>query len=139
MSVSEPVSRSGLADTFGIQLATRTARLLEKRVSHFVQLRSLGGAVSDVESDATAYSGRSATVSIVAQGSEERALDAEWRQIEPLLSGSYLNFDSSLDPARLARAWSPQTLQRLRALKAECDPQNVFRDNFNVAAVRDAG
>ncbi len=135
----EPVSRSGLADTFGIQLATRTARLLEKRVSHFVQLRSLGGAVSDVESDATAYSGRSATVSIVAQGSEERALDAEWRQIEPLLSGSYLNFDSSLDPARLARAWSPQTLQRLRALKAECDPQNVFRDNFNVAAVRDAG
>lgn len=132
-SSGEPVSRSGLVDEFGVQVATRTVRLLEKGASHFVQLRSLGGAVSDVRSDATAYSGRSATVSIVAQGRDEAALTAEWRLLEPLLSGSYLNFDSSLDPARLERAWSPQTLERLRALKASWDPENVFRDNFNVA------
>ena len=136
-SNGEPVSRSGLVDEFSIQVATRTVRLLEKGVSHFVQLRSLGGAVSDVASEATAYSGRSATVSIVAQGSDEAALETEWRRLEPLLSGSYLNFDSSLDPARLGRAWSERTLARLRALKAEWDPENVFRDNFNVATSSD--
>jgi FAD/FMN-containing dehydrogenase len=31
------------------------------------------------------------------------------------------------------RAWPAETLERLRALKAEWDPQGVLRDNFALA------
>ncbi|MET0842485.1 MAG: LLM class flavin-dependent oxidoreductase, partial [Mycetocola sp.] len=52
-----------------------------------------------------------------------------------LLSGSYLSFESDPSPDRLAEAFPPDTLARLRALKAGLDPSNLFRDNFNLGAL----
>jgi FAD/FMN-containing dehydrogenase len=46
--------------------------------------------------------------------------------------GTYLSFDSSDRPERIEDAWTPAALERLRALKAEVDPGNRFRDNFSV-------
>jgi Berberine and berberine like len=34
--------------------------------------------------------------------------------------------------ARLGEVFAPATIERLRALKRELDPRNLFRDNFNV-------
>ena len=35
-------------------------------------------------------------------------------------------------PERIGEAWPPATLARLRELKKRYDPDNVFRDNFNI-------
>jgi len=48
------------------------------------------------------------------------------------VDGSYLSFDSSQRPERIAEAFPPATLARLQAIKATYDPTSVFRDNFAV-------
>ena len=56
--------------------------------------------------------------------------------VAPHASGLYLSFETDQRPGRLEDAFPPATLARLRALKAEVDPENLFRDNFNVVAAQ---
>ncbi|MFC0098375.1 BBE domain-containing protein [Micromonospora marina] len=46
--------------------------------------------------------------------------------MRPALDGLYLSFESAFTPDRLADAFPPATLVRLRRIKAEVDPGNVF-------------
>ena len=41
-------------------------------------------------------------------------------------------FETDQHPTRLGEVFPPATIERLRALKRELDPRNLFRDNFNV-------
>jgi FAD/FMN-containing dehydrogenase len=59
-------------------------------------------------------------------------VDRHWDRIRPHLDGIYLSFETDRGPARLEEAFPPATLRRLRALKRELDPLNLFRDNFNI-------
>jgi FAD/FMN-containing dehydrogenase len=47
--------------------------------------------------------------------------------------GVYLSFETDTRTERLGDAFPAATLERLRALKERYDPDNVFRDNFNIA------
>lgn len=95
-------------------------------------MRSLGGATADVAADATAFAHRDAQFQVNALGVDAHEMDRHWGPIRPLLDGIYLSFESDLALARLGEAFPPATLRRLRALKRELDPLNVFRDNFNI-------
>ncbi|MDO9398818.1 MAG: BBE domain-containing protein, partial [Herbiconiux sp.] len=99
---------------------------------YFFQIRSVGGAVADVDASATAYANRSANFAVVAFGSNRERLDGLWDELAPHFSGLYLSFETDLRPERVGEAFPPETLARLRALKASVDPANLFRDNFNV-------
>ena len=59
-------------------------------------------------------------------------MDRHWTRIRPHLGGIYLPFETDQHPARLGEVFPPATIERLRALKRELDPRNLFRDNFNV-------
>ncbi len=128
----EPHSRSGLIEHVTPQFATAVERMLSSGAVPFFQLRAVGGAVADVAEDATAYANRSANFSVVALGSHPDRLDAQWRTLADHVEGMYLSFDSSLRPERIAEAFPPATLARLRAVKAAYDPACVFRDNFAI-------
>jgi hypothetical protein len=128
----EPTSRSGLLEHVDADFAEAAAELISGGAVHFFQIRAAGGAVGDVAPDATAYAHRSANFSVVAIGSSRERVDAAWDQLLDHFTGLYLSFDTDLRPERVTDAFPPATLARLRALKAEIDPQNVFRDNFNV-------
>ncbi|QJY47411.1 LLM class flavin-dependent oxidoreductase [Pseudonocardia broussonetiae] len=128
----EPISRSGLVDHITPEFAAAAAAALRSGSLHWFQIRSVGGAVSDVDPDATAYAGREANFQVVAMGSREEAVDRAWATLRPFFQGLYLSFDSSTDPRRITDAFPPRTLARLRALKADLDPHNLFRDNFNI-------
>jgi hypothetical protein len=53
--------------------------------------------------------------------------------MQPHFEGLYLSFETDLRADRLKDAFPPRTLERLTALKLRYDPDNVFRDNFNIA------
>ena len=133
--VGEPVSRSGLVTRITPEVAAASARLLSSGAVHWFQLRGMGGAIGDLARDATAFAHRDAAFSIAAMGANAQRVDREWGELRPLLSGSYLSFESDPSPDRLAEAFPPDTLARLQALKAELDPDNLFRDNFNLGAL----
>jgi hypothetical protein len=128
----EPVSRSALVDHLTPELTAALARLVDSGAISVLSIRAVGGAVSDVPPDATAYAGRSANFSVTALASRREPLDSMWDELEPHVSGMYLSFDTDPRPERIDDAFPAATLARLRTLKAELDPGNLFRDNFNV-------
>ena len=131
----EPRTRSALIGSITPEVARALARFVDIGVHHFFQVRSMGGAIADVAADATAFAHRDAKFSVIAFGTDRARLDAAWDTlVAPHASGLYLSFETDQRPGRLEDAFPPATLARLRALKAEVDPDNLFRDNFNVVA-----
>ncbi|MBA4609583.1 LLM class flavin-dependent oxidoreductase [Aeromicrobium sp. Marseille-Q0843] len=129
----EPVSRSVLAREITPGFASASDDLINSGASHFFQIRTVGGAIADVPADATAYAHRDAGFSLTVMGSNAQRLDRWFEPVRRQSNGLYLSFESGRDPERITDAFPPATLERLRRLKAELDPDNLFRDNFNIA------
>ena len=127
----EPTFRSGLIEHVTPEFAAAAEALLATGEVFFFQLRAVGGAVSDVAADATAYAHRSANFSVAAVGASKERLDPLWDEFAKHFTGLYISFDTR--DGRIEDAFPPPTLARLRALKKQLDPANLFRDNFNIA------
>ena len=110
-----------------------SAGLIHSGATYWFHIRSVGGAVSDVAPDATAYGYRTANFSVSAFGTSRDRLNALWNKMAVHFTGLYLSFETDVRPERLFDAFPPRTLARLRELKRRYDPDNVFRDNFNIA------
>ncbi|GAA4368743.1 LLM class flavin-dependent oxidoreductase [Agromyces bauzanensis] len=129
----EPLSLSGLIGRVTPEFARDAARFLDDGGTYFFQLRAVGGAVHDVAADATAFAHRSSEFSVVALGTARLRTDELWRElIAPHVDGAYLSFDTRQDDEQVEAVFPPATLARLRSIKAEVDPDNLFRDNANV-------
>jgi len=103
---------------------------------------TLGGAVSRVGDDATAFTGRDAAhdVNFVAswlpgdpEADRHRAWAREaWAAMQPHSQGVYVNFLSDEPGAQVRAAYGEQKYARLAALKSTYDPDNWFRLNANI-------
>ncbi len=129
----EPAVRSGLLDHITPEFARNAEALIRGGGSYFFQIRSMGGAVADVPADATAFANRSANFSVVAFGASQARLNGFWDRMSSQFDGLYLSFETDTRPERLREAFPEPALSRLRLLKEQYDPTNLFRDNFNVA------
>lgn len=130
----EPTARSGLLEHITPEFARDAARFIESGATYYFQVRAVGGAVQDVAPDATAYANRSANFSVVAFGTARSQTSSRWdTYLQPHFTGLYLSFDTDLRPERIGDAFPPRTLSRLRELKRRYDPDNLFRDNFNIS------
>ena len=130
--MGEPVSRSGSIEHITPEFAAAAARFIKSGATYFFQIRSMGGAVSDVPVDTTAFGSRSANFEVTAAGTNQERLNDAWDSIHQYFSGLYFIFNTDPRPERLQDAFPPKTLERLRELKVRYDPENVFRDNFNI-------
>jgi Berberine and berberine like len=130
-----PAFRAGLLDHIGPEAARTLADAIRSGAAPMLQIRSVGGAVNDVEPLATAYAHRTQNFSVNAVGGSARGdeLDRAWDELRPYLNGLYLSFDTDPRPERLHDAFPGETLERLRRLKAVYDPDNVFDQNFGIA------
>jgi FAD/FMN-containing dehydrogenase len=129
----EPTARTGLTGRITPEFAHDAARFLDRSATYFFQLRPVGGAVHDVPADATAFAHRSSEFSVVAFGSSRQQTSAQWNElIAPHLDGAYVSFETEQGDEAVAAAYPAATLARLRAIKAQVDPGNLFRDNANV-------
>lgn len=105
----------------------------------------LGGAVCDVDEDATAYSGRAADFYWISQGAWDSLDDDErattWcrrtaGQLTSLsLKANYVNEQTDTGIAR--GAYGEAKYRRLSQLKRRYDPANLFRLNQNIEPARD--
>lgn len=107
-------------------------------------VQALGGAASDIAEDATAYSGRDAqwhcAVEVGYTTSEERErivtwTKNSWADTEKHLDmrTSYVNLNFEDGPEAVENVYGAWKLDRLRRVKAEFDPDNVFNLNVNIA------
>lgn len=102
----------------------------------------LGGAVSDVSEDATAYTGRKASYYWIVEPVWDHATDDArcfaWgrlvgRQMETLSqAGNYVNEQGDSGDEVAQAAYGPEKYDRLAKLKKRFDPDNVFRLNQNI-------
>jgi FAD/FMN-containing dehydrogenase len=108
-----------------------------------VQLRVLGGAMSRVPNDATAFAHRDApilavVVNFTSGDPEDRQTRSEWadglaaKLRDRDRTGAYVNF-MTLDAEQVESAYPQPTLARLRDIKRRYDPDNLFRGNVNIA------
>ncbi len=107
-----------------------------------VQLRALGGAMSRVAPDVTAFAHRHAgvmaTVTSSHDGSpDDRAARQAWanrliEQVDDGTPGAYVNFIGDEGEERIRQAYPGATWQRLVEVKSRYDPGNVFRRNQNI-------
>jgi len=56
-----------------------------------------------------------------------------WGALEPFHHGVYVNFLMEEGKERVREAYGPAKYDRLRALKREYDPDNLFRLNQNIS------
>ena len=105
------------------------------------QLRVLGGAMSRVPADATAFAHRQSKIMVnvaaLYEKPEEKARHEEWVAdfASALLQsdkGAYVNFLSDEGEERIRAAYPGSTWDRLAAIKARYDPTNLFRLNQNI-------
>jgi alkanesulfonate monooxygenase SsuD/methylene tetrahydromethanopterin reductase-like flavin-dependent oxidoreductase (luciferase family)/FAD/FMN-containing dehydrogenase len=128
-----PAFRSGLLDHVTRESAQALMRLLRSGAGPYVQLRSVGGAVNDVDPMATAYAHRHQNFAVSAVGAALELLNPRWdEEIAPHTDGLYLSFDTDQRPERVRDAFPGETLDRLSRLKAQYDPDNVFDQNFAI-------
>jgi FAD/FMN-containing dehydrogenase len=139
----------------GIQIAVRSAFvgkesvpvvlhvLAEARASRgspLIALRSLGGAVSRVPDDATAYAHRQAELMVVTTAAGSKTAveaarpdrEAIWRILAPHVNGAYANFLATASEEDVAAIYPMQTYERLAEVKRRYDPDNLFACNHNV-------
>jgi FAD/FMN-containing dehydrogenase len=105
------------------------------------QLRVLGGEISRVPVEATAFAHRKsrimANVAAFYDGPDDRVVREKWvsdfeadlRQDD---AGAYVNFLGDEGPEAVRSAYPGATWDRLSRVKAEYDPDNLFRLNQNV-------
>jgi FAD/FMN-containing dehydrogenase len=111
------------------------------------QFRVLGGAMSRVPADATAFAHRSSKIMVNVAALFERAEDRpkyegwvqsfadDLRQDDP---GAYVNFLEDEGEERIRAAYPGATWDRLREIKRRYDPDNLFRLNQNIPPAKEA-
>jgi FAD/FMN-containing dehydrogenase len=107
-----------------------------------VSLQAYGGAIADVDDDATAFSHRRARFEYVAaakwsdpgeDGPRMGAARREAAKLDPFAVGAYVNVLSDEGASGVRRAYSDAKRARLTAVKDAYDPDNVFHLNHNIA------
>jgi FAD/FMN-containing dehydrogenase len=137
------VSKNMFMNRIGTAEAQQIVDTLNASTAAFrvTQIRVLGGAIGDVAADATAYAHRSAPIMINIAAfyttPEDKTVQTRWVDefadaLKQEASGAYVNFIGLESPERIHAAYPKATWERLRKIKKQVDPQNLFSRNQNI-------
>jgi FAD/FMN-containing dehydrogenase len=110
-----------------------------------VGLQAYGGAIADIDDDATAFSHRRTRFEYVAavgwsdpgeDGLRMGAAREAAAKLDPFAAGAYVNALSDEGASGVRRAYSEAKRARLTAVKDAYDPDNVFHLNHNIVPTR---
>jgi hypothetical protein len=121
------------------------ARLSARHSGHSeVLIAPLGEAIADVADDATAFGGSRSlryVVAIECKADDEEAFVKDrqwvrdtWDALRPAAvhDGAYVNLNAEFAGDSLRNTYGAAKFDRLRTIKAQYDPTNVFRHNANI-------
>lgn len=134
------VSGNGVFSELPDSATEALAEGLRQHPASMISIRFLGGAFGDVDPDETAIAWRDAEALVMwvaflppdASDEDVARVGALWAPAgegSEAVCGTFLD---SIEPGVVPRMYPPATLERLRALKREWDPQNLFRRNHNI-------
>jgi FAD/FMN-containing dehydrogenase len=135
--------RTLFVDRIGRDEAKQMLAHLEKSdaMLQVAQIRVLGGAAARVPAEATAFAHRksrilAAYLAMYGNADETQRHDA-WASegvaaLKQSDGGAYVNFLGTEGPERLRAAYPGATWERLRKVKKQYDPENLFRLNQNI-------
>jgi FAD/FMN-containing dehydrogenase len=137
-------ARTGFADGVDRQLAETILERIQASTAMMAvtQIRVLGGAMARVPSDVTAFAHRDkrimVNVAVLVQSADELAQHESWvagllTEVTQGDAGAYVGFLADEGEDRIRAAYPEATWERLRQVKAQYDPDNVFRLNQNIA------
>jgi FAD/FMN-containing dehydrogenase len=132
--MTDPLISNGFAVHLEPELNEGIAAGLASGATSWTGIRAVGGAVNDVDPDATAYAHRHQNFNVSSVGGDRERFHGHWDELRRHLDGLYLSFETDQRPQRLEDAFPGKTLTRLRELKAAYDPDNVFDQNFPIDA-----
>ena len=138
------VSRNMFMDHIGLtEAGTIVDRLARSdAVLRVAQIRVLGGASARVPADATAYGHRQAAIMVNLAAfwttPEDQAKQQAWvdrfrADLTQETQGAYVNFLMAEGHERIRSAYPGAIWDRLRTIKRQYDPHNLFRLNQNIA------
>lgn len=136
-------ARTMFADELDLARVTQVIERLRTAPApmRVTQFRPLGGAISRVPVDATAYAhrGRAFMVNVASflDGPDTRPEREQWvRDTAAVVAnggpGAYVNFVADTDAAWAREAYPGATWERLVQVKRQYDPDNLFRRNVNI-------
>ena len=137
------VAHTMFVNTIDVRVAETIMKFLNASDASMrvAQLRVLGGAMARVPVDATAYAHRQRPIMVnVAsfyEGPEDRPRREAWvadfaAALDQGDPSAYVNFLADEGEARIRAAYPGGTWDRLAAIKARYDPNNLFRLNQNI-------
>ena len=134
------VGGNGFADLDDASIADYMASIAASPGPTIASIRYLGGAFSRVPADATAFAIRDREVMLFrvvllppdAAPELIAAAEAPWDPMSARITSTYGNFVEKGDPSQIPLLFPPATLERLRAVKARFDPDNVLARNHNI-------
>lgn len=134
------VGGNGFVSDVSDEALDAIASVYARDVPTMVLLRGLGGEFGRVAPDATAIAFRDAEALLIVNGvlppdatpEQLTAAKAGSDAALAFTSGTYGNFAPERGAEVTASMYPPATLERLRRIKTELDPGNVFRQNHNI-------
>lgn len=134
------VGGNGFADLDDASIADYVASVTESPGPTIASIRYLGGAFARVPADETAFAIRDREVMLFrvvllppdAAPELIAAAEAPWAPMKARITSTYGNFVEKGDASQIPLLYPPATLERLRAVKKQYDPENVLRRNHNI-------
>jgi hypothetical protein len=102
-SLADPLFSNGLAVHLTTELNERVAAGLRNRQTPLIAIRAVGGAVNDVDPDATAYAHRHQNFNVSWLGTSPERFHRFSDELRPYLDGLYLSFETDQRPWRSSR------------------------------------
>ena len=139
------IGKNVFVESLSDELIQALAAAGGKEGSPAISIRSLGGAMARIPTEATAYAYRQseaviAGVTFVPANASESELSQAlkpWESIAAFGSGAYSNFQGTTTEEDIQTIYPPVTYARLAAIKARYDPENLFNQNHNIRPALD--
>lgn len=129
--------RDGLVDVVDRKAGEALKDAMCHHIAAVGELRSVGGAVNDVNPADTAYAHRhqEGLLALWTYPEAIEEIDKAWQSVQNISTGMYGFYSSDTRPSAAALTWPGQTGERLLRIARQVDPDGLFTYGLSVRSI----